>query len=198
MKRYRLILKRVWNFLWNEDSLASWIVSLLLAFLLVKFMIYPGLGLILGGTTHPVVAVVSGSMEHDGQGFNEWWGANKEWYEEHEIYQEDFNEWIFTNGFNKGDIIFLYGSESKDIKVGDVVVFQSNSQYPIIHRVVGKWSEGDEWYLQTKGDHNAASYSSLGETRIAEDKIIGKSLFKIPYLGWIKILFTNLIGGLVK
>ncbi|MBN2458055.1 signal peptidase I [Candidatus Woesearchaeota archaeon] len=57
------MLKRIWHFLWEEDSLASWIVNIILAFVLIKFVIYPGLGLAMG-TTHPVVAVVSGSMEH--------------------------------------------------------------------------------------------------------------------------------------
>ncbi len=56
-------LKRTKKFIWDDDSLASWIVNIILAFVLVYFIIYPGLGLLLG-TSHPVVAVVSGSMEH--------------------------------------------------------------------------------------------------------------------------------------
>ncbi len=56
-------LKKTKKFIWDDDSLLSWVVNVILAFVLVYFVIYPGLGLLLG-TSHPVVAVVSGSMEH--------------------------------------------------------------------------------------------------------------------------------------
>ena len=61
--------KKTWRFIWHDDSWASWFVNIIIAFILVKFLIYPGLGFILG-TTHPVVAVISGSMEHEVQGFD--------------------------------------------------------------------------------------------------------------------------------
>ena len=63
------IWKKVWHFIWEEDSVASWVVNIILAFVLIKFIVYPGLGFALG-TTHPVVAVVSPSMEHNGVGFD--------------------------------------------------------------------------------------------------------------------------------
>jgi hypothetical protein len=55
--------QKVWYFIWEDDSVLSWIVNVVLAFVLIKFIVYPGIGLLFG-TTHPVVAVVSGSMEH--------------------------------------------------------------------------------------------------------------------------------------
>jgi signal peptidase I len=193
MRKKKTVLNKTWKFLWHDDSLISWIISLVLAFIIVKFIIYPGLGLALGGTSHPVVAVVSGSMEHNGANFDSWWEDNKEWYTSNGINKEDFSDYIFRNGFNKGDIIVLYGSKSEDIKIGDVVVFQSNSHYPIIHRVVDRWSEDDEIYLKTKGDNNRNSYPELDETMISEDRVIGKSISRIPLLGWIKIGFTELL-----
>jgi len=62
-KQIRALWKKTWHFIWEEDSLASWIVNIILAFVLIKFLIYPGMGLVMA-TSHPVVAVVSGSMEH--------------------------------------------------------------------------------------------------------------------------------------
>jgi signal peptidase I len=56
-------LKSVWRFIWEEDSFASWVVNIILAFLIIKFIFYPGIGLVLG-TNHPIVAVISESMEH--------------------------------------------------------------------------------------------------------------------------------------
>jgi len=185
-------LRRIWDFLWHSDSLASWIVSFIVAFILVKFVIYAGIGALLG-TGYPIVAVVSGSMEHNGLDFNGWWTENGEWYESRDISKEDFQNFKFRNGFNKGDIMILVGDEAKDINTGDILVFEANSQHPVIHRVVESWEESEGYYFKTKGDNNPDSYSQLGETKIPEDKMIGKAVLRIPYLGWIKIIFTEII-----
>ena len=62
-KEVKRLLKKVWYFIWEDNSIWSWIVNIALAFVLIKFIVYPGLGLLLD-TSHPVVAVVSSSMEH--------------------------------------------------------------------------------------------------------------------------------------
>ena len=71
-------LKKTWDFIWNSNSVWSWILNVVLAFILVKFILYPGFGFLLQ-TSHPVVAVMSGSMEHNGN-FDEWpsgtWNQN--------------------------------------------------------------------------------------------------------------------------
>jgi len=219
-------VKRIWDFLWHEDSLISWIVSIILAFLIVKFIIYPLIGLVLG-TGYPIVAVVSESMEHKatpncldydngncvnesdrefklcGQnveegGFyplNMYWRVCGGWYEEHNIPKKNFSEFSLSNGFNKGDIIVLVGRESKDINIGDVVVFDGNLNYPIIHRVVDKWEEDSSYYLTTKGDNNEAP--SGKEEKISEDNLLGKAVFRLPLLGWVKILFSSFINNIV-
>lgn len=187
------MLNKIWWFIWEDNSIWSWIVNLILAFILIKFIVYPGLGWVLG-TGFPVVAVVSGSMEHDGS-FEEWWQSEaychgpctqEQWYAEYGIRQEQFQEYSFKNGFNKGDIMVLKGIEPKNIKTGDVIVFDSNGE-PIIHRVV---KNGDS--IQTKGDHNAASGAM--DMNIQSQTIIGKAVFRIPLLGWIKIGFVGLIS----
>ena len=66
--------KGIWYFIWEDNSLLSWIVNVILAFVLIKFIIYPGLGLLFS-TSYPIVAVVSGSMEHQGN-FDTWWGSS--------------------------------------------------------------------------------------------------------------------------
>ncbi|MFW6450304.1 MAG: signal peptidase I [Nanoarchaeota archaeon] len=63
MSEFKRWLKKTWKFLWDDDSVLSWIVNIIVAFILIKFVIYPGIGFMLG-TSHPIVAVVSGSMEH--------------------------------------------------------------------------------------------------------------------------------------
>lgn len=209
-KQFKTYLKKIWDFIWNSDSIWSWIVNIILAFILIKFMVYPLIGLILS-TSHPIVAVVSESMEHDGS-FDQWWSDQHPWYEEKGINKEIFQNFRFKNGFNKGDIMILYGKKVNKIEVGDILVFNSRQPNPIIHRVVNKWVENDQYHFQTKGDHNKNSIQNyvntknfptakadlgaveiLDETDITEEKIVGTGILKIPYLGWIKIIFTNYI-----
>ncbi|MEA3378412.1 MAG: signal peptidase I [Nanoarchaeota archaeon] len=188
IKKY---LKTLWWFIWEDDSFASWIVNIVIAFILVKFLIYPALGFMLG-TSLPVVAVVSGSMEHNGLGFDDWWIENGEWYLQKNIDKEEMKSFAMHNGFNKGDIIVLVGEEPENIEIGDIIVYSTERyKYPIIHRVVKSWTENDNKYLTTKGDNN---YNS-DPLNINQNQVVGKTLFKIPWLGWIKLLFTKMIGG---
>ncbi len=199
--------KRVWHFIWEDDSILSWIVNIVLAFVIIKFLVYPGLGLILA-TKYPIVAVVSSSMEHRDQNFDTWWGSNEEWYLNHGITKEDFNKFTLRNGFNKGDIIVLKGKKPANIRVGDVLVFRSSLLYPtpdpVIHRIVKITETQDGKYLfQTKGDNNADSIVNLcrngqciPELDIQEDQVLGLSLLRVPYLGYLKIWAFELINGI--
>ncbi|MBU0930292.1 MAG: signal peptidase I [Nanoarchaeota archaeon] len=187
---FKNILKKTWDFIWHENSLASWLVNVILAFVIVKFLIYPGLGLVLG-TGYPVVAVVSNSMEH-ATNFEDWWENNKDFYLVKNITKENFSEYHFKNGFNKGDIMVLIWRKPVNIKIGDVIVFKGSLKDPIIHRVVRIYMEDDNYYVQTKGDNN--SDSRQDELKIPISSIVGKAVFRIPFLGWVKIFAFDLIN----
>ena len=191
-------LKKAWRFIWEEDSIWSWLVNILLAFILIKFVVYPGLGFLLQ-TSHPVVAVVSESMEHN-DGFDKWWGKAGKWYVSNGISKEDFASFPIDNGFNKGDIMVLKGKIASDIKVGDIIVFWSIKKDPIIHRVVKKWQENKVYYFQTKGDNNPDSIKNfaLDETKVSEEQIVGNAIIKIPLLGYIKIWFAELLNWVMS
>jgi len=77
-----------------------------------------------------------------------------------------------------------------DIKKGDVIVFWGSASEPIIHRVV----KIDNTY-QTKGDHNSGSRGD--EMNITEDKILGRAVLRIPYLGWLKLIFMQIVGRVI-
>src|SRR4030042_1070542 len=139
---------KVWFFIWHDNSVASWIVNIILAYVIIKFIVYPGLGLIFG-TNFPIVAVVSNSMQHNGVAFDQWWAENEDYYLALNITKADFEDYPFKNGFNRGDIMFLVGKKPEDIKIGEVIVFQSKKPYPIIHRVIDKEDSG-MWVFQTK------------------------------------------------
>ena len=90
--------KSFWDYVWNDDSVGSWVVNVILAFIIIKFIVYPLLALVFG-TNLPIVAVISGSMHHEGS-FDQWWSSQalcshmqtctqKVWYSEHNISKEE-------------------------------------------------------------------------------------------------------------
>lgn len=197
-KRIQHLLKKIWQFIWEDNSLWSWIVNIIIAFVLTKFVIYPILSLILG-TGYPVVAVVSSSMEHKIE-FDKWWENNQEWYVNNGITKEKFIAFPMRNGFNKGDIIVLLGKEPKDIKIGDIIIFKTGKREPIIHRLVKKYQTGGDYVFSTKGDNNLGQLRSglVDETNIHQSQVIGTAYFKIPLLGYVKILSINAVCSVSK
>lgn len=223
-RNWKKILKNIWYFIWEDDSLLSWVVNIVLAFILIKFIVYPLLGLMLA-TSHPIVAVVSGSMEHKtvhpcierdalglckstdkdvyaicGNKFSSkqkvnndfFWLTCSGFYEEFGITKEDFSTYPLKKGFNTGDIMVLRGKKPKDIEIGDVIVFWGSKEEPIIHRVVKKTLINERYIFQTKGDHNSKSNSD--ELAISKDMLIGKAVLRVPFFGWIKILFLKAVS----
>jgi len=196
-KNLKKQLKRFWYFVWHDDSLASWIVNILLAFVLIKFVVYPGLGLVLGAQ-YPIVAVVSESMEHE-TSFDDWWKENKNFYLKNNITKAEFEFFSFSNGFRKGDIMVLIGKSPDKLAVGDIIVYQSGKPYPIIHRLVTKQKKAGKWYFETKGDNNKHQILDfdLDETNVPGDAVYGKAVIRFPYLGYVKIWFVELIRVVV-
>ncbi|MBD3212981.1 MAG: signal peptidase I [Candidatus Lokiarchaeota archaeon] len=130
------------------------------------FVIYWILQLSLN-TSSPMVVVVSGSMEPT---------------------------------LSKGDLLFLYGKDPADIKNGtaeekngDIIVFDAHGYWPnppdepIVHRVINKTLREDGlWWFKTKGDAN-----SVEDPWIPESQILGVVCGVVPFIGWVKILFTE-------
>lgn len=201
MKVWKRRWKKIWYLIWEDNSIWSWLVNIILAFVLIKFIIYPGLGLLLN-TSHPVVAVVSESMKHESD-FDDWWQKAEKWYIDSNINKDNFEIFPLKNGFNKGDIMVLRGKKAEDIKVGDVVVFWSYKKDPIIHRIVKKWENDGMYYFQTKGDNYKTNptpikTASLDETKVGEEQIVGNAVLRIPLLGYIKIWFVELLNLFVE
>ena len=195
-------IKQFWNWLWHSDSILSWIVSLALAFIVVKFVFFPLLSFALA-TPLPLVVVESSSMEHPGSfvgnvigsenNFQLWWNEKGYWYENRKITEQEADSWPLKTGFDKGDIMIIYGRD-KQPEVGDVIVFNANTQHPIIHRIVS--IDEKTGTIQTKGDNNAAQLSV--EQGIPEDAIVGKAVARIPKLGWLKLVFVEIGNAFSK
>jgi signal peptidase I len=241
-------LKRYWratvDFLKDDSSALSWIANLIIAFIVIKFILYPLLGFLFGAGL-PVVAVVSSSMDHDAidgsicgiavieytDDFDTYWNTCGGWYEQRGITKEQFSEYPFRGGFNKGDIMVILGPKRSEPELGDVLVFEAQQQYPIIHRIVAITNTSAGPVYATKGDHNPAqiaeyivandyvasrceyqgepspcdgigkpvtsktpgAFALIDETTIPHEAVIGKAVLRVPWLGWVKIWFTDLL-----
>ena len=182
-------LKKFWNFL-KEDTWQSWFVSLILLVILIKFIFFPLLSLTTGASL-PLVVVESCSMYHSSSDFESWWDQNSPWYENNDLSSANFKKFPHTNGLNKGDIILIWGYS--EYKIGDIIVFNPNQEStapnPLIHRIV------HETPWETKGDNNFQQLElnnnpqNIDETNIQKEQIIGKAVVRIPFLGWIKLVF---------
>lgn len=214
-------IKKSWRWIWDSDSVLSWIVALVIIFIIVKFIFFPTLSLITG-TSLPLAGVESSSMDHqiveDDLGrltlcgktysknnkhsvdFDEYWQTCGDWYEARNITKDIFSRFTLSNGFAKGDIIVVWGRFEP--KLGDIIIFKANSDSiaprPIIHRIIKI-----DNIMQTKGDHNSDQLISTNniyntdETKITKDQLIGKAVFKIPYLGYIKIWTTDFLNKIL-
>lgn len=184
--------QKFWFLLWKDDSWKGWLFSIVFLFLFIKFIFFPGLSLITG-TQLPLAIVESCSMYHDGNilgSFDNWWTRHETKYQELNISKEQFQEYIFKKGFNKGDILFIVGAKPENIKIGDVIIFNGGRQNPLIHRVISIKTDPvtKERTFSTEGDNNNGQLAV--EKNIKEDQIVGKAVFKLaPYLGWGKLVF---------
>ena len=144
-----------------------------------------GLGSLFG-TDLPVVAVVSDSMTHDSlTPLNHY-----QFLERNFGYTEEvIDSWPLKNGFLKGDVLVVVGAKKDELKIGDVIVYDIEGQStPIVHRII-RLNDGQ---IITKGDHNP-NYDPWKLTNIH-----GKAVFVIPYLGWPKLLLTQMWGAMAK
>jgi len=174
------IFVRFWRFL-KKDTWGSFIVTLLIAFIVIKFIFFPLLSLVTG-TPLPLVIVESCSMYHS-DGMEQVFTSPV--YEEYNLTLNDSKKWGFQNGLNKGDIIFVISP--KKAKIGDIIIFQASTANPIIHRVI---SINEQGYYSTKGDNFKTNSQMLNEEKIiAPERAVGKAVFRIPYLGWLKLIF---------
>lgn len=114
------------------------------------------------------------------------------------------------SGFDRGDLIVLFGVRPEKVEVGDIIVFWGGKAYPIIHRVVATHQPHNRIpYFETKGDNNLGQIiepERLDETNIPAylpcneeadgqcDIVIGRAVLRIPFLGWVKIGFVNLLN----
>jgi len=193
-KDVKKFLNKFWFIVWKDDSFKGWLISVIFIFIVIKFIFFPSLSFVTG-TQLPLAIVESCSMYHSGNllsNYENWWQNNQAKYFQFRITKEQFDNFIFRKGFNKGDILFIVGTKPENIEIGDIIIFNSGvHSTPIIHRVIEIKKENNQYIFSTMGDNNPTQISF--EKSINENQLVGRAVFKIaPYLGWGKLIFFQL------
>ena len=169
----------------GKDLMEGWVGTLVYIVLgiVIAYSINFLLGIVLK-TDLPVVAVVSRSMTHDETTPL----VHYMWLEQNlNLTREEIDSWPLSNGFRRGDILVVVGVDRDELKVGDVIVFSlPHQKVPVVHRII-KIEDG---VITTKGDHNPAP----DPWKVKYEDIHGKAVFVIPYLGYVKVIFSEMFG----
>ena len=167
---------------WIKDVIEIILFVAIAVIIVVSFNNILGLAL---KTDTPLVVVTSESMEPS------YWGSNRD---DH-------------GGLNdiRKDMLIVKGVDPSEIKTGDVIVFKyvnhTENDIPIVHRVNRVYlneTTGEYWF-STKGDNPDTNDMFLEgyrieETTINENRVIGKIVGRIPYLGGIYKYFQDSQG----
>jgi hypothetical protein len=177
-------IKRAWDFLWHGKSVWSYIAFVIVSFLLLKYVLYPGFLFILGW--EDIVAVLSGSMYHGSSIDSTYYS----WLDSQGY--TGYENWIFPNGLNIGDVVIVTRAPPEDINLGDVIVFVARDGSPIIHRVVNVTVVNGDYRYRTKGDANPESLSF--ELSIPYEFVVGKAIASAPLIGYPRVLMSYILG----
>ena len=90
----------------------------------------------------------------------------------------------------KKDIFKLTDNEKKDLKKGDVLVFNREDRI-VVHRIYDIYSTGGEIFFKTKGDFNKDPDEYLTET----SEVIGIVKAKIKYIGYPTVILYEKFGS---
>jgi len=83
---------------------------------------------------------------------------------------------------NIGDVAIIYKVKAEEVELNDIIAYQTEKQI-ILHRVLEIREKNEKYTFITKGDNNTQEDTNPVE----EYQLLGKVIFKIPYLGYPSI-----------
>lgn len=83
-------------------------------------------------------------------------------------------------------LIYVYKIDFEDLKEGDVITYIKSNDSKVTHRITS--INSSEKYVKTKGDANEFEDINV----VYEENIVGKVIFKIPYIGKLSGLITQM------
>lgn len=171
-----------------ESKVWEWAKYILLGILLALILNY-GLSLILS-TTMPVVTVKTGSMEPALSPGDIVFIRGREVYEPGDVIV--FTGWMETPIIHRA--VARVDVDPEDPEVHKLEDFDGIEEEVLKERAHEFGDSHDHFYV-TKGDNNPqCDQCNSGRSFITDDDIYGRHVFSVPYLGWLKLSFTRVIG----
>jgi len=220
-------LKKFWNWLWESDSWWSYLVFLILVFIVIKLIFLPGLGLIFG-TSLPLAIVESSSMDHNSLEYclqaeqiiingkvtvvcTEW-SSNEYEICGQKILEKKFlsvdNYWSTCGAWYEDKNITQEQFESFKFKngfrKGDIMIIFGKKDINLGDVIIFNAGRSNPLI------HRVISLSPLQtkgdhnsaqlseEKSINENQIVGVAWGRIPYLGWIKLFVVETFNKILR
>lgn len=102
-----------------------------------------------------------------------------------------------TPNINVYDVVVAVKTDTKKLKVGDVISFYTNevnvNGLTVTHRIYQIGENGGSLAFKTKGDFN----KYVDKWVVSENDIVGKVIFKIPKLGRVQFFLGSKGGWLI-
>lgn len=93
-----------------------------------------------------------------------------------------------------GDVVVDYSPKNKKYNVGDIITYVATEGYhsgsSVTHRVIEIVEKNGEYLYRTQGDANNTADFSL----VSSKNIIGKVIFKIPKVGYVRQFLVTKVG----
>ena len=218
--------RKIWYFIWEDNSVWSWIVNVILAYIIIKFIFYPGIGFLLH-TEYPAVGVVSCSMEHNPD--NCWVDCYNRGGDLNACKQQEFTmcgklyndnkkldfdgfwqecgKWYENMGIARDE--FRSFDYNNGFNLGDIFIVSGRSEIHegdiIIYSYAAERNPiihrvveiiEEDGEVYYKTKGDHNSDSSVFEQKINKDRVFGKAIIRIPELGWVKIWMTLLLNSI--
>lgn len=90
-----------------------------------------------------------------------------------------------------GSVIIVCPTEFSQLENGDVITFLAGNNMTVTHRIYQ--IDKDNKTVSTKGDNNNVEDNN----RVTEDRILGKVVYSIQYLGYVSIFADTIFGKTV-
>lgn len=92
--------------------------------------------------------------------------------------------------YHTGGCVYVKETDPQKLEVGDVVTFRLSGNTIATHRIIEVSEENGTRSFRTKGDANEEADNSL----LTPDRIIGKVVFGLPYLGFLAAYIQSKSG----
>ena len=222
LKKYFLKIKKFWKWMWNSDSILSYFAVLVFAIVFFKFLLFPVLGFVFNND-YPLVAIVSGSMEHKAVynnyinkaevcgknlnyskttslDFDSWWDICGDYYvDNYNISKKQFSTFEYKNGLNIGDVLVLaMWKKAEEIEVGDNLVFIPKDKrffeiYGPVIHRIVKKETIENETYFTTKGDHNAYSNKDFEEKLSDENLIAVPILRVPFLGYPKFMLNEIM-----